>query len=74
MLAGLAAGAVGAGVGVAISLAVPMTGKALAAGMAVIAASFAVVSFGVVAYLLDRGDLRTLAGRIRLPLWNRKGS
>ncbi len=74
MLAGLTAGAVGAGVGVAISLAVPMSGKALDAGMAVIAASFAVVSFGVVAYLLDRGDLRALAGRIRLPLWNRRGS
>ncbi|HEX6527518.1 MAG TPA: lipid II flippase MurJ [Streptosporangiaceae bacterium] len=74
MLAGLTAGAAGAGVGVAISLAVPMTSKALAAGMAVIAASFAVLAFAVVAYLLDRGDLRALAGRIRLPLWNRRGS
>jgi putative peptidoglycan lipid II flippase len=62
-LAGLAAGAVGAAVGVAVSVAVPVSGKPLATGMAVVAAACAVIAFGVVAYLLDRDDLKTLAPR-----------
>jgi putative peptidoglycan lipid II flippase len=64
MLAGLAAGAVGAGVGVAVSVAIPMTGKALDTGVAVVSATLAVIAFGVVAYLLDRGDLRALMPRL----------
>jgi putative peptidoglycan lipid II flippase len=62
-LAGLAAGAVGAAAGVTVSVAVPMSGKPLATGMAVVAAACAVIAFGVVAYLLDRDDLKTLAPR-----------
>ena len=53
MLAGLAAGAVGAAIGVAVSLADSGGGKLLSA------------AFGVVAFLLDRGDLKTVAGRLR---------
>jgi putative peptidoglycan lipid II flippase len=67
-LAGLAAGAVGAAVGVAVSVAVPMSGKPLATGMAVVAAACAVIAFGVVAYLLDRDDLKTLAPGLRQTL------
>jgi putative peptidoglycan lipid II flippase len=64
-LAGLVAGAAGAGVGVAVSVAVPSDGKLLDAALAVAATVAAVVVFGVVAFLLDRGDLRTVAGRLR---------
>jgi putative peptidoglycan lipid II flippase len=58
-LAGLAAGAVGAAVGVAVSLAVPIHHKLEAAALAVPAAGCAIIAFGVVAYFLDDGDLRT---------------
>ncbi len=64
-LAGLAAGAVGAAVGVAVCLVVPAGGKLLAAAVAVVAAGGAVIAFGVVAYVLDRGDLKTVAARLR---------
>ena len=64
-LAGLAAGAAGAAVGVAVSLAVPLTGRLLAAGLAVLAASGAVIAFGVVAFLLDAGDARSLLTLLR---------
>lgn len=64
-LAGLAAGVVGTAVGVAVSLAVPVSHKLLAAGGAVVAAACAVVAFGVVAYLLDKGDLKPVAARLR---------
>jgi putative peptidoglycan lipid II flippase len=64
-LAGLAAGAVSAGVGVAVSLAVPAHHKLIAVAVAVVAAGCAVIAFGVVAYLLDRGDLKTVLARLR---------
>jgi putative peptidoglycan lipid II flippase len=63
-LAGLAAGAAGAAVGVAVSLAVPLHGKLPAIGIAVLAAAGAVIAFGVVSYLLDRGDLKTITPRL----------
>jgi putative peptidoglycan lipid II flippase len=62
-LAGLAAGVVGAGVGVAFSLAVPMHHRLEDFGLAVPAAGCAIIAFGVVAYLLDGGDLRAIGGR-----------
>jgi putative peptidoglycan lipid II flippase len=65
VLAGVAAGAVGATAGVAVSLAGSGGGKLLAAGVAVIAVACAVVAFGAVAFLLDRGDLRAVAARLR---------
>ncbi len=65
MLAGLAAGAAGAAVGVAVSLADSGGGKLLAVGMAVAAAACSVLAFGAVAFLLDRGDLRAIARRMR---------
>jgi len=69
-LAGLAAGAAGTAVGVAVSLAGPVTGKLSAFALAVPAALGAVLAFGLVAYLLDPRDLRTilaLARRIARP-------
>jgi putative peptidoglycan lipid II flippase len=59
-LAGLAACAAGAVVGVAVSLAVPLHHKLEAVALAVPAAGCAIVAFGAVAYLLDDGDLRTV--------------
>jgi putative peptidoglycan lipid II flippase len=64
-LAGLAAAAAGAAAGVAVSLALPISHKLLAAGIAVLAAGCAVIAFGVVAYILDDGDLRTALARLR---------
>ena len=64
-LTGLAAGAVGAATGAAISIALPVSHKLLASGSAVLAACCAAVAFGVVAYLLDDGDIRILLARLR---------
>jgi len=66
-LAGLAAGAAGTAVGVAVCLAAPAGGKLLAGGTAVVAASGAVITFGAVAYVLDHrdGDLRVILARLR---------
>jgi putative peptidoglycan lipid II flippase len=59
-LAGLAAGAAGGGVGVAISMAVPLHHKLDAFALALPAAGCAVIAFGIVAYLLDDGDLKAV--------------
>jgi putative peptidoglycan lipid II flippase len=66
-LAGLAACTAGAVVGVAVSLAVPLHHKLLAAALAVPAAVLAIIAFGVVAYLLDDGDLKAVLA------WARRG-
>jgi putative peptidoglycan lipid II flippase len=67
-LAALAACAAGAAVGLAISTAVPLHHKLAAVALAVPAAASAIVAFGVVAYLLDQGDLRYVVARARR-LW-----
>ncbi len=64
-LAGLAAGAAGAAVGVAVSMAVPVHHKLAALALAVPAAGGAIIVFGVVAYLLDDGDLRAVLAWVR---------
>ena len=64
-LAGLAAAAVGAAAGMAVGIALPVHHKLLAAGVALLAAVCAVIAFGVVAYILDDGDLRTALARLR---------
>jgi putative peptidoglycan lipid II flippase len=71
-LAGLVAAAVGATVGAAVSLAIPVTHKLLAVGVAMLAAGCAVIAFGVVAYILDDGDLRTVLARLRQVPWLRR--
>jgi putative peptidoglycan lipid II flippase len=64
-LAGLAAAAVGGAVGAAVSVAMPAGNKLLAVGAAAVAASCAVIAFGVVANLLDDGDLWLMLARAR---------
>jgi putative peptidoglycan lipid II flippase len=64
-LAGLTAGAAGAAVGVGVSVAVPIHHKLEALALAVPAAGCAIIAFGVVAYLLDDGDLRSVLSWVR---------
>ena len=64
-LAGGAAGLAGAAMGVAVSLALPADGKVLAAGVAILAAAGAALAFGLVAYLLNDGDLRAASSWLR---------
>ena len=64
-LAGMAACVAGAVVGVAVSLAVPLHHKLVAAALAVPAAGCAILAFGVVAYFLDDGDLKTVLAWVR---------
>jgi putative peptidoglycan lipid II flippase len=62
-LAGLAAAVAGAAVGVGVSVALPASGRADAGGVAALAGCCSVLVFGMVAYLLDRGDLRAFLRR-----------
>jgi len=64
-LAGLAAGVAGAAVGVALSLAIPEQHRLEAFALAVPVAGLAMIAFGVVAYLLDDGDLRAVLAWVR---------
>jgi putative peptidoglycan lipid II flippase len=64
-LAGLAACAAGSAVGVGISLAVPLHHKLVAGALAVPAAGGAIIAFGVVAYLLDDGDMKAVLTWVR---------
>lgn len=67
-LAGLAAAAAGAMAGAAVSNALPVSHRSLAAGVGVVAASCAVIAFAIVAFLLDDGDLRAIWARLQQQL------
>jgi hypothetical protein len=64
-LAALAAGAAGTAVGVTLSMAIPEQHKLEAFVPAIPAACGAIIAFGVVAYLLDDGDLRAVLASVR---------
>ncbi len=64
-IAGLAAATAGAGAGAAVAAAFPATGTIAAALIAVLAALAAVLVFAVVAFVLDGGELRAAAARLR---------
>lgn len=64
-LAGVIAGAVGATMGVAVSSAIPAGGKFMDAGTAVLAIVCAAITFGVLAFALDRADARSALSRLR---------
>ena len=65
LLAGLAACAAGTVAGVAVSLAVPLHHKLVAVALAVPAAGLAIIAYGIVAYLLDQGDLKAVLAWVR---------
>ena len=64
-LAGLAACAAGVAVGLVISLAVPVHHRLVAVALAVPAAACTILAFGVVAYFLDDGDMKTVLTWVR---------
>jgi putative peptidoglycan lipid II flippase len=72
MLAGLVSCAAGTAVGLAVSLAVPLHHKLEAVALAVPAAGCAILAFGIVAYFLDEGDLKTVLSWVRRVI--RRGS
>jgi putative peptidoglycan lipid II flippase len=63
--ASVAAGIAAGDVGLLVSVALPTKGALHDVATGALAAAVAVVVFGLVAYLLDRGDLRMVAGRLR---------
>ena len=64
-LAGLAACAAGAAVGLAVCMAIPLHHKLEAVALALPAAGCAIIAFCVVAYLLDDGDLKAVLAWVR---------
>ena len=65
LLAGLAGAAAGAAAGYGVAAAVPAAGHWLNAGLAVLAGAGALAVYCAVVAVLDGGDLRSLAGRLR---------
>jgi putative peptidoglycan lipid II flippase len=72
-LAGLAAGAGAAAIGVAVSLALPVSHKLLDVLVGALATGCAVIVFAGVAYLLDDGDVRWAVTRLRQVISGRRG-
>jgi putative peptidoglycan lipid II flippase len=70
-LAGLAAGIAGGAVGAGVAFVLPAGGKLIEVGSGALATALAVLVFGVVAYALDKGDLRTVVTRLRLRRFTR---
>jgi putative peptidoglycan lipid II flippase len=64
-IAGLASALVGAAAGASMSAAAPARGFILNALVALLACCCAVIAFGVMAYALDRGDLRAVLVTVR---------
>jgi putative peptidoglycan lipid II flippase len=63
--AGLASALIGAAAGASMSAAAPARGFILNALVALLACCCAVIAFGVMAYALDRGDLRAVLATVR---------
>jgi putative peptidoglycan lipid II flippase len=64
-LAGIAAAAAGSAAGLAATVLMPTGGSIFEVGAAVVSTTLAIVVFGAVAYLLDRGDLKATGDRLR---------
>jgi putative peptidoglycan lipid II flippase len=64
-LAGIAAAAAGGAAGLAVTLALPTGGVVFETGVGIVSTLLAVVVFGVVAFALDKGDVRVATGRLR---------
>jgi putative peptidoglycan lipid II flippase len=65
VISGLAAATAGAGAGTAVAAVTPDSGKVQAAFIALLAAACALAAFGIVAYFLDGGVLRSAIARAR---------
>jgi putative peptidoglycan lipid II flippase len=63
--AGIAAAAAAAAAGLAVALVMPTGGAVLETGVGAVSTLLAIVVFGVVAYALDKGDVRSAVGRIQ---------
>ena len=63
--AGIAAAAAGAAAGLAVALVMPAGGAVLETGVGAVSALLAIVVFGVVAYALDKRDVRSAVGRLQ---------
>jgi putative peptidoglycan lipid II flippase len=68
-VSGLAAATAGAGAGAGVAAALPTAGVIAEGFIALLAALCAVATFGVVAWVLDAGDLRAALGRARRAVW-----
>jgi putative peptidoglycan lipid II flippase len=64
-VAGLASAVAGGGAGVLVAAAVPVSGPIAAALVGAFAAGCALGVFGVIAYVLDGGELRAVVTRVR---------
>ena len=64
-MAGLAGAVAGGAAGAAVSAALPVSGFLRNAGVAVLACACAAVVFGLATLVLDGGDLRAVAARVR---------
>jgi putative peptidoglycan lipid II flippase len=64
-VSGLAAATAGAGAGAAVAAALPTAGRGVEALIALLAAACAVAAYAGVAFVLDGGELRAAAARIR---------
>jgi putative peptidoglycan lipid II flippase len=71
-LAGLISCAFACAAGVAITIGIPDGGKLMDVVSAIVAALGTIVAYGIVAYLLDRGDLRAIAAQVAVRLGRRK--
>jgi putative peptidoglycan lipid II flippase len=63
---GLAAGLAGGAAGAGVVLVLPSGGKLFETASGALATALALLVFGVVAYALDKGDLRTVVARLHL--------
>jgi putative peptidoglycan lipid II flippase len=63
--AGIAAAAAAAAAGLAVALVMPAGGAVLETGVGAVSTLVAIVVFGVVAYALDKGDVRSAVGRLQ---------
>ena len=62
--AGLAAAVAGAAAGAVVSAAVPVSGFVLNGCLAFIACTCAITVFGIISYILDGGDTRSVVARV----------
>jgi putative peptidoglycan lipid II flippase len=63
--AGIAAAAAAAAAGLAVALVMPAGGAVLETGVGAVSTLIAIVVFGVVAYALDKRDVRSAVGRLQ---------